>query len=82
MMEVSRWITELQSSVVLEANTNFVKFDIPPQTATDASSCIMNLIQSLNLGESETKTVFTLSCSVIKRMLIKEQQKSGNSDVK
>jgi retinoblastoma-associated protein len=29
MMEVSRWITELQSSVVLEANTNFIKFDIP-----------------------------------------------------
>ena len=29
MMEVSRWITELQSSVVLEPNTNFIKFDIP-----------------------------------------------------
>ena len=29
MMEVSRWITELQSSVVLEANTNFIKFEIP-----------------------------------------------------
>jgi hypothetical protein len=29
MMEVSRWITELQSSVILEPNTNFIKFDIP-----------------------------------------------------
>jgi len=82
MMEVSRWISDLQSSVVLDANTNFIKFDIPVQTAKDVRASIMNLIQLLNLGEQETKTVFTLTCSVIRRMLLKEQQKSGNSDLK
>lgn len=58
MMEVSRWINELQSSVVLEANTNFIKFDIPVSTAKDIRASFMTLIQELNLGKEETKIVF------------------------